>query len=261
MVCGKNISFVGAGRVASALCLELLRSGFRIRKITSATIESCRRLAGMCNASWSLIPEFQEDTDIIVVSVPDDSLKTVLQKIQCAENTIVVHTAGSLGTEVFPEKFKHTGVFYPLQTFTHDRIIDFSEVHFFIESSDQTTLHSLREMTEAMKSRCHEISAENRKMLHVAAVFVNNFTNFMLIKGKEISQKAGIDFNVFRPLADETVSKAFQIGPENSQTGPASRYDMGTIKNHINLLSFSPELQKIYIELTDSVIRLNNGNK
>ncbi len=257
----KGISFIGAGRVASALCLELLRSGFLIRKVVSATSDSCRRLAGMCNASWSLIPEFQEDTNIIIVSVPDDSLRIVLHNIKCYDNTIIVHTAGSLGTEVFPKGLKHTGVFYPLQTFTRNRMIDFSEVNIFIESSDPTTLQSLREMSEALKSNCYEITAENRKMLHVAAVFVNNFTNFMLFEGKEISKKAGIDFAVFRPLADETITKAFQIGPENSQTGPASRSDMGTIKNHIKLLSFSPELQKIYRELTNSIIRLNNKNK
>ena len=83
-------------------------------------------------------------------------------------------------------------------------------------------------------------------MLHLAAVFVNNFTNHMLVQGREIALKAGFSFEILSPLIQETIAKALELGPENSQTGPAVRNDKNTIEKHLELLSFSPELPRIY---------------
>lgn len=252
-----NISFVGAGNVASALAQELFRSGFNIRQISSRGESSCRTLALLCNASWSPDLCFTEDTDLIIVSVPDDSLLSVIKKIECAGHTVVVHTAGSTGLEVFPPELEHTGIFYPLQTFTRERYVDFSRIHIFIETEDLFTSTLLINIAEALKSRYHFSGTENRRLLHVAAVFVNNFTNFMFHSGKIIAERAGFDFEVLKPLIEETVSKAFALGPENSQTGPAARADKGTIENHIKLLSSSPDLQRVYAEISKSIAGLN----
>jgi predicted short-subunit dehydrogenase-like oxidoreductase (DUF2520 family) len=91
-------------------------------------------------------------------------------------------------------------------------------------------------------------------MLHLAAVFVSNFTNHMLTEGKEIAVKAGFSFEILEPLIKETIQKAIDSGPENSQTGPAVRNDKNTIEKHLELLSFSPDLQKIYVDMTKSII-------
>ena len=112
-----NISFAGAGRVAGALCVEFYRKGFKILKIVSETEKDGRSLADNCHAAWSSEPEFPYKSELIVVAVPDHKLKEVLDKIQCGSNTLVAHTAGSFGLEVFPDRLKKTGVFYPLQTF------------------------------------------------------------------------------------------------------------------------------------------------
>jgi predicted short-subunit dehydrogenase-like oxidoreductase (DUF2520 family) len=253
-----RISFIGAGKVAGSLCLEMYKSGFEIRKVTSKSEQSCRRLAQSCNALWSMDLDFTDGSDIIIVAVPDDQIKEVLKKIKCDEKTIVVHTAGSIGLDVFPSHLKHIGVFYPLQTFSNERSLTFSQINFFIESNEPDTSLVLKEVADSLGVKSHLIKAEDRKLLHVAAVFVNNFTNFMLISGKEIAKKAGQPFDVLKPLITETVLKAFDKGPENSQTGPAVRSDKGTIKTHIKLLSFSPDLQNIYMEITKSIMRFNN---
>jgi predicted short-subunit dehydrogenase-like oxidoreductase (DUF2520 family) len=99
------------------------------------------------------------------------------------------------------------------------------------------------------------IDAEHRRMIHLAAVFVSNFTNHMLTVGKELASKAGVPFELLVPLINETISKSVAVGPERSQTGPAIRNDQNTIEKHLELLSFSPELQKIYGDLTRSIIK------
>lgn len=252
-----GISFIGAGRVASALCSELYSSGYKIIRIVSRTEEKCRSLAESCDASWSLVPDFEEDTDLIFISVPDDKIGMIADDIKCSTKTIVAHTAGSVGLNVFSGELKHNGVFYPLQTFTIGRKINFNEIPFFIEGSDEYTTFLLCSIAESIGSKVHIIDEKSRRMLHLAAVFVNNFINHMLVSGKEIASMGGFDFDVLIPLLRETVMKAVEIGPEKSQTGPAVRSDLGTIESHIKLLSFSPDLRNTYRQITNSIMSLN----
>jgi predicted short-subunit dehydrogenase-like oxidoreductase (DUF2520 family) len=156
--------------------------------------------------------------------------------------------------EVFPEHITKKGVFYPLQTFSIERKVDFSDLPLLLESSDVQSTSILEELAAAIGWRTCFLSTEQRIMLHLAAVFICNFTNHMLTGGKKVAEKAGVPFEIFFPLLKETVSKAMDIGPEKSQTGPAVRNDQNTIGKHMELLSFSPELQKIYREMTMSII-------
>jgi len=200
------------------------------------------------------VPEFPLSTDIIIVAVPDHALTGVLKDMRCRPDTLVVHTAGSIGLDVFPGHIARRGIFYPLQTFSWGRDIDFTDVPLLLESSDTESSAILEELASATGGRPHFISTEKRIMLHLAAVFICNFTNHMLTSGWQLSEKTGLPFEIFYPLINETVNKAKAIGPENSQTGPAIRNDQNTIEKHVKLLSFSPELQQMYKEITMSII-------
>jgi predicted short-subunit dehydrogenase-like oxidoreductase (DUF2520 family) len=249
-----RISFAGAGKVAGALCRELYNIGHQIVHIASRNELTGRSLAGSCQASWSDDLVFPVASEVIIVAVPDDNLSEVLKKIICSETAIVAHTAGSIGLDIFQPAQKNTGVFYPLQTFSVDRKSDLSIVPFFIEGSDEKCTMILRNIADTLTSSVYLSDTEHRRLLHLAAVFVSNFTNHMLTTGKDISSMAGVPFDVLKPLIIETVEKAIELGPENSQTGPALRYDLNTIEKHMDLLSFSPDLKKIYDLITKSII-------
>jgi len=248
------ISFAGAGRVAEALCKELFHAGFRIDKIVSETKCSGRLLADACKATWSSDLLFGDSTKIIIVAVPDHKLKSVLGNLKCAQGTLVVHTAGSFGLDIFPDNIKHKGIFYPLQTFSKGRKINFTDLPFLLETSDGESYAILRKLAETIHGEVYFVDTDHRKMLHLAAVFICNFTNHMLTMGKEVVLKAGFSFDLLAPLLKETISKAIDSGPENSQTGPAVRHDQNTIEKHLELLSFFPGLQKIYNAMTKSII-------
>ena len=141
-----------------------------------------------------------------------------------------------------------------MQTFSHGRDVSFSDLPFFLEASDEHSSEILKNLVDSIGGKAHFADTEHRRILHLAAVFVCNFTNHMLTEGKDISDRAGFSFEVLKPLINETISKALAIGPENSQTGPAIRNDRNTIEKHLDLLSFSPELQKLYKEITQSII-------
>jgi predicted short-subunit dehydrogenase-like oxidoreductase (DUF2520 family) len=249
-----SISFAGAGRVAGALCRELFYAGFRIDVVASETEAGGKSLADSCKAVWSSDLKFPESTDVIIVAVPDHKLKNVLENISCAPGTLVAHTAGSLGLDIYPERIIRKGIFYPLQTFSKNRQVSFTDLPFLLESSDNESSEILRNIAESLHANVHFVDTEKRRMIHLAAVFVNNFTNHMLTSGKEVALKSGFTFEILAPLIKETFLKALDSGPENSQTGPAVRYDKNTIEKHLELLSFSPGLRKIYSDLTQSII-------
>jgi predicted short-subunit dehydrogenase-like oxidoreductase (DUF2520 family) len=256
-----RISFIGAGKVAGALCRQLYMSGFTIQQIVSKTEKSGMTLAKSCNASWSGDYHFTGYEEVIIAAVPDDKLPEVLNMIICHENTIVAHTAGSFGLDIFPPRFRHTGVFYPLQTFSDNRKIEFRDLPLFLEASDSFSAETLKHLAESIGGKVHFVNAEHRRFIHIAAVFVCNFVNHMLTAGKQLTTKAGFQFEVMEPLINETILKALEKGPENSQTGPAYRFDKGTINKHIDLLSFSPEFQDVYKEITRSIMRFyKTGN-
>jgi predicted short-subunit dehydrogenase-like oxidoreductase (DUF2520 family) len=249
-----KISFAGAGKVAGALCSELHARGHFIDQISSRNESNGRRLAGFYQAKWSVDLNFPVTSEVIIVAVPDNSLSEVLKALRCSESAVVAHTAGSLGLDVFPKGLKNTGVFYPLQTFSVNRKPDMSVVPFFIEASDQDCTEKLKNLAESISNSVYLSDTEHRRLLHLAAVFVSNFTNHMFTTGKDISSMAGFPFEVLKPLIKETVGKSIELGPENSQTGPAVRYDLNTIEKHMDLLSFSPELKNIYEQITKSII-------
>jgi predicted short-subunit dehydrogenase-like oxidoreductase (DUF2520 family) len=256
----KNISFAGAGRVATAICRAIFEAGFNVELIVSLSEQNGRSLAESCEASWSPELLFPNSTDIIIVAVPDHCLKNVLERIKCRPETLVAHTAGSVGLDHFPEHIKRRGVFYPLQTFSKGRKVDFNKLPILLESSDIHSSEMLQNLAISLGGETHFVSAEQRMMIHLSAVFICNFTNHMLTQGKQVALKAGVPFKILYPLLKETVSKAIDIGPERSQTGPAIRDDQNTIEKHLELLSFSPELQRIYSEITTSIIMYYKTN-
>jgi len=255
-----RISFAGSGKVASALCRELHLKGHIIDHIASKHKSNAQALAQLYSATWSDKPVFPLSSEIVIVAVPDNLLSEVLKDVKCSESAIVAHTAGSLGLDVFPLSISKYGVFYPLQTFSGSRKPDISIVPFFIEASDEESTSTLKLLAETISGSVYLSDTEHRRLLHLAAVFVSNFTNYMLTTGKDISGMSGMPFSVLEPLIRETVTKAIEAGPENSQTGPAVRYDLNTIEKHLNLLSFSPDLKNMYDILTKSIISYYKKN-
>jgi len=248
-----TISFSGAGRLAGIMCCEMHNARFKIDLIVSESEERGRALASFCNASWSDKLTFPDSTNVIIVAVPDSRLRGVLNKIVCRDETIIAHTAGSLGLDVFPDNIIRKGVFYPLQTFSHDRKIGFIDLPVFIEASDNYSSELLGDIADSLGAKKYFTDSEHRRMLHLAAVFVCNFANHMLTQGKELALRSGFSFEELKPLIHETFLKALEAGPENSQTGPAVRNDINTIEKHLELLSFDPGLQKIYMEISRSI--------
>ncbi len=254
-----NIVIVGAGRVGSALSVALGKSGHKILKIISRSGEKAARLAAILECGYGNELVIPPESEVVIMSVNDDALYGVLKEINAPGSAIIAHTAGSVRMDVFGKEIVNHGVFYPLQTFTHGREYDFKTIPLFIEGNNDHSNNILKSLGLSVSEKVFYLSSEKRRYLHLAAVFSCNFVNHMYYAGKEISGQAGMEFNVLLPLLRETMEKASILGPERSQTGPAVRNDKKTIEKHLDLLSFSPDLQKIYQVITDSIIKKYTG--
>ncbi|MBN1388630.1 MAG: DUF2520 domain-containing protein [Bacteroidales bacterium] len=254
-----KIVIVGAGRVGSALSKAFIKSGHSVLKIISRSGEKAERLANEIGCGYGNKLIIPEESEMVILAVNDDALYGVLKEINIPASAIIAHTAGSVSLDIFGSETVNQGVFYPLQTFTLGRKYDFSTIPLFIEGNNDYSVDILKSLADSISQSVFYLSSEKRKYLHLAAVFACNFVNHMYYAGKEISDQAGMDFNVLIPLLRETMEKASDLGPERSQTGPAVRNDKKTIEKHLDLLSFSSDLQKIYQVITDSIINKYTG--
>jgi predicted short-subunit dehydrogenase-like oxidoreductase (DUF2520 family) len=229
-----SILIIGNGNVASHLYSALLKAAnVRVLKISSRNITE--------------IPK----ADISIIAVSDDAIATVSSKIT---NSLVVHTSGSFPMESLQNK-TNKGVFYLLQTFSKEKAIDFSKIPICLEAANAKDYLLLEMLAKKLSNHVYSVHSEQRKALHLAAVFVNNFTNHLFTIGKNICESNQLPFEILQPLIEETVDKIKTLSPEKAQTGPAVRNDQKTIENHLDMLHLKQ--QKIYTTLTKSI---QNGN-
>ena len=230
----KSVLIVGKGNVATHLYNAFLNvDEIAVTQISSRTLTN--------------IPK----ATITIIAVSDDAIAEVSSKIK---NDFVVHTSGSVAMNDLKNSHRK-GVFYMLQTFSKDKKVDFNEIPFCLEAENKEDYQLLEFLAKSIGKKNYEVSSEQRKTLHVAAVFVNNFTNHLFKIGNDICNTNNVPFEILQPLIKETVLKIEKLSPEKAQTGPAIRNDKKTIKNHLNLLDKNQ--QKIYKILTKSI---QNGN-
>lgn len=199
-----------------------------------------------------------KEADIYIIAVSDDAVTKISSQLPF-ENRFVVHTSGSVSMHDLDKKL-HRGVFYPLQTFSKEAEVDFSKIPICIETDNKDQFALLKELAESIGSISHRVNTEQRNSLHLAAVFVNNFTNQLYRIAHEITESTNTDFNILKPLLLETANKVQTMSPYMAQTGPAKRNDKKTIKKHLKKLEGSQH-KAIYELLTASIQKTHGGKK
>ena len=249
-----RIVLVGAGGLATNLGLALHEAGHDVLAVFSRTMEHARILAERIGSQpTDDICALPNEADLFIVSVKDAVLTDVVQQlVQGREEQFFAHTAGSMPLELFQGMARHYGVFYPMQSFSKERRINFSEVPVFLEASDVQTLTLLKTLSATLTPHIYELSTDERRYLHLAAVFACNFANHCYALSAEILQQHGLPFSVMLPLIDETARKVHYLSPLEAQTGPAIRYDLNVINKQQQLLD-DPAMKELYERLSKSI--------
>ncbi len=252
-----RVVIIGAGNVATHLAKALSKSVV-ILQIFSRNKENADALASQLAETpitTDNIDDIVSEADIYIVSIKDDAIKPLVDKIK-ANTALWVHTSGSVPMTVFSDKMKRYGVLYPLQTFSRDVDVDISEVPFFIEGSDVDAQKEISDLARLMSENIKIADSEQRRRIHVAAVFACNFSNHLWAIAEKILQEGGFDFDVLLPLLRVTLDKAGKISPAEGQTGPARRGDTGTMSRHLELLD--SDTAEIYRLLSQNIMKQYN---
>lgn len=253
-----KIAIIGAGNLATRVSISLKEKNIDIVQVFSRTEKSASELALKLGCNYTVDPAtITEDADVYLVSVSDSALSELLPKINF-NNKLVVHTAGSVPMDILKEVSSNYGVFYPLQTFSKQRAIDFEEIPFCIEANSFENEKTLIGLASTLSDDVRIISSEQRKQIHLAAVFASNFVNHMFAVASKVLAQKGVPLDILYPLIDETVSKAKAIDPILAQTGPALRNDQNTMSEHLKMLSDDPELKDLYSILSKSILNFSN---
>jgi predicted short-subunit dehydrogenase-like oxidoreductase (DUF2520 family) len=248
----KSITFIGAGNVATHLAKAFFNEGFDIEQVYSQNIDNALLLADEVQSiAIDNLVTLNSNADLYIISIKDDAIESVLQQV-LDKNIFITHTSGSIPITIFEETgFKNYGIFYPLQTFSKSKTINLLEVPFCIEANENEDL--LYDLAHKLSNSVHLVSSEQRKKLHLAAVFACNFTNHMYAIAEDLCLKNNVNFNILKPLIRETAEKITLNHAKDVQTGPAIRNDEKIIANHLSQLDDLINYQEIYRLITQNI--------
>ena len=246
---------LGAGNVATHLSKALIRSGNPVVQVWSRNNQNATELALEIGAnSIADFKDISEDVELVIIAVNDDAIVSVANQIPKREGQVVVHTSGSTGLSVL-NMHASSGVIYPIQTFSKDVDLDFNKVPLCIEGSDDETRNSLLNLAKKLCDNVEIVDSPARLVLHIAAVFACNFTNYLYTIAQDLLEKSSLSFNLIKPLIFETVNKIATNLPENVQTGPAKRNDEYIMAKHLDILQANPEWQEIYRLISQNIVK------
>ena len=277
-----KIVLIGAGNLATHLGKALHAAGHDMLQVFSRTMQSAEILASLLDAEpLTDIAQVRDDADVYIFSVKDSALVQLvaqlcrheadglgedgavnaLRKAKKGEHErVFLHTAGSMPMSVFKGMAQHYGVLYPMQTFSKQREVDFSIIPCFVEANDEFAQKQIEGMAREISGRVYQLSSEDRKYLHLSAVFACNFANHCYAISQELLEEHGIPFDVMLPLINETAAKVHEMKPKDAQTGPAVRYDENVIDKQSKLLENHPHFKKVYDSMSKSIHGLNAEN-
>lgn len=247
-----KIVCIGSGNVASHMAGAFKLKGHDLLQVWSRSVANAAELADTVGASpISSLEALDRDADIYLIAVKDDAIASVAQALIGVQG-LVLHTSGSTSIAEL-SRLDNYGVLYPLQTFSKTKAMDFEGVPLCIEAKDAALLQRLKSIAGEVSRVVYEVDSEQRKVLHLAAVFACNFVNHLYNLSEQLLMDNQLSFDMLRPLIMETAIKVQDENPAKVQTGPAVRDDKQTISKHIEMLHSQPHLQEIYQTLSKSI--------
>ena len=228
-----RVSILGTGNVAKQLFDSLNSAdGVRVEQVAGRNQQALKKFA-KTGAKTSTFDQLLA-VDIFIIAVSDNAVTEVAGFLK-DKSELVVHTAGSVAISAIAGCTRR-GVFYPLQTFSKTSAVNMAKVPICIEASNKEDVKLLQTLGSAISQSVIEVSTEQRKTLHLAAVFCNNFTNHMYHIGEHLCKKEGLPFDLLIPLIEQTTTKIQTTDAFTAQSGPARRHDTETLARHLKQL-------------------------
>lgn len=248
-----SITLIGSGNMAYCLGEALVNAGYTIQEVNSRNKKTGKSLAKKLNSKFNeSIQTINSQSSIYIICVSDQSIEDVVNNFPF-NNKLILHTSGVTSTSIFENKFDNYGVIYPIQSLTSGIKYDWKNIPICIEANNLTSESKIKSISKSISKQVFIFDSNQRKQIHLAAVFANNFTNALYGISETLLKSEEIPFKILNSIIVTTAEKAIQKGPISSQTGPARRNDLSTIKKHLALLKDNKEEKKIYLALTSYI--------
>ena len=252
MIPFENIAIIGTGNVAYTYSKVLKNNGINLRYVFTRNQDRISEIESLFGVEAISDYEKLLTCDLIIIAVKDDAIGEVAEKLHNYKG-VLVHTSGTQNSTIL-QSVENYGIIYPLQTLTKDYEVDFKSVPVLINASSSEVKGKLKCVAQKMSDVVIECSDEDRRYIHMNAVYVSNFVNVMLQIGEKLLREKSLNISILEPLVRETVNKAFTMGAEKALTGPARRGDKETINKHLDLLKNNEEEREVYKLLTTYII-------
>ena len=250
----QRIVVVGSGNLAESLACAVAQSGAQLVQLFARNRQRGPEVARLAGTGWTDDPQQLAAADLYLLAVSDRAVAGVAEALPIPATAAVAHTAGSVPLEALPARYARRGVFYPLQTFTAGRRVDFRTIPVFLEASAPELLGELETFARRLSQTVCFLDSAQRAWIHLSGVFACNFVNAMYAAGEAVAAQAGVGFEVLKPLLAETAAKAAAAAsPRAVQTGPAVRHDRPTLERHEALLAGDPQLQALYRTISQQI--------
>ncbi len=255
-----KIVIIGSGNVATQLGIALKAANHRILQVSGRSESAAKKLAKKLSCSFtSELKNISNQADVYIIAVTDNSIKDIASSLENFKpqtlniKPVFLHTSGSVSINIFGKKFENVGVFYPVQTFSAKHKVTFKYIPVCLEANNPAAKKKITTLAKSITKKIHYINSDQRKKVHLAAVFANNFCNHLFAIAENILKKENISFDLLRPLILETALKVQHDSPLNMQTGPAKRGDTSVIEGHLKMLGKKKEFRKIYELMSESI--------
>lgn len=261
-----KIVLLGAGKLAHHLGPAFAKKSIEIVAVYNRSLDRARQLAPRLGKSVPVtdrLDELPRDADFYLLAVADQAIADLAAQLsnRFGPHLPLVHTSGATPSEVLRTASSRYGVFYPFQSFSPGREINFAQIPLCIHSEDEELLALLRAGAEKLSRQVYRLDDEQRAQLHVAGVFANNFVNHLIGQSHDLLAKAKIPKPILFNLIRETMEKLEQQDAASAQTGPAIRGDRETIAKHLALLDTNPAARAVYQLITQQIKSTNSTNQ
>lgn len=246
-----KIAIIGYGNLGFHLVNHLSEAGHTITQVFTRD-KSKTRISKYKIDFIDDLSLLNADAEVYFLPVKDDALNEVAKQLSL-KGKIVAHCSASVEMKILKNCSENFGVFYPLQSFSRDVEVDFKNIPILIEGVNKKTISVFKEIASSLSDEVIEVNQKQRLAVHVAAVFANNFSNYLFTVAEEILKHENISYKILLPLIEETVRKVKEQAPSKSQTGPAKREDDKTIQKHLKFLSDKKELKNLYSVITEQI--------
>lgn len=252
-----RIVLLGTGNLATRLGTALQAKDAEIIQVYGRTESGASQLANLLGVPYTLSKTgIDVSADLYLLAVSDEAILDVVADTPIRDQ-LVVHTSGSVSMDILTSAVKNYGVFYPLQTLSKQKTVDFSSVPICIEANSPENLAKLKALANKISDQVVCVDSTQRRQLHLAAVFVCNFVNHLYSIGEKLLQEQQLDYSLLKPLILETANKAVQFSPPSVQTGPAVRGNTTVMNHHLKMLEQHPEWQHLYELISRDMSRLH----